>query len=236
VLGHGWSSNGDFLTPAIYPQRPLHPSVGPTISTAIDFLDGSRGGHSFWIEDGGVPNLAMAWLERNSQSRFRNKRARLLVAALRQFVRRKDPFRSVMPWFAQAVDAADGEFSLKHRWWLFGRRRLHLRWDIRRSRSAIDAVVNTHKRLATATGGTPLVSPSWFLFHDLVTPHPLGGCRMADLPTEGVVDHRGKVFGYENLYVIDGSIIPRALGVNPSRTIGALAERCAAAILGREGG
>jgi cholesterol oxidase len=40
-----------------------------------------------------------------------------------------------------------------------------------------------------------------------------------------VVDHRGQVFGYEGLYVLDGSIVPEAIGINPSRTIAALAER-----------
>jgi cholesterol oxidase len=41
------------------------------------------------------------------------------------------------------------------------------------------------------------------------------------------VNDGGEVFGYENLYVADGAIVPRAVGVNPSRTIGALAERIA---------
>jgi cholesterol oxidase len=53
---------------------------------------------------------------------------------------------------------------------------------------------------------------------------------MARTPALGVVDHRGEVFGYRNLFVSDGAIIPTALGVNPSRTIGALAERIAATI------
>jgi cholesterol oxidase len=47
----------------------------------------------------------------------------------------------------------------------------------------------------------------------------------------GVVDHRGEVFGYPNLYVADGAIVPEALGVNPSRTIAALAERIAELIV-----
>lgn len=38
---------------------------------------------------------------------------------------------------------------------------------------------------------------------------------MAESPETGVVDHAGRIFGYENLYVADGAIIPRALGVNP---------------------
>jgi choline dehydrogenase-like flavoprotein len=57
--------------------------------------------------------------------------------------------------------------------------------------------------------------------------HPLGGCRMAESPDLGVVDDSGRVYGYEGLYCIDGSIVPTSLGVNPSLTISALSERCA---------
>ena len=39
--------------------------------------------------------------------------------------------------------------------------------------------------------------------------------------------HAGEVFGYRNLYVCDGAVIPEALGVNPSRTIAAVGERTA---------
>ena len=98
---------------------------------------------------------------------------------------------------------------------------------------AVDAVARMHQRLAAATGGIAMVPPAWFLSHDLVTPHPLGGCNMGDGPSNGVVDHAGEVFGYPNLYVADGAIIPEALGVNPSLTIGALAERIARILVSR---
>jgi cholesterol oxidase len=52
--------------------------------------------------------------------------------------------------------------------------------------------------------------------------------------SDGVVNHAGEVFGYRNLYVADAAIIPEALGVNPSRTIGALAE-CVVKIIKEEG-
>ena len=41
---------------------------------------------------------------------------------------------------------------------------------------------------------------------------------------EGVIDSQNRVFGYQGLYVIDGSMISANLGVNPSLTITALAE------------
>jgi cholesterol oxidase len=47
---------------------------------------------------------------------------------------------------------------------------------------------------------------------------------MADNPEKGVIDYNGCLFGYDNLFVVDGSIVPSNLGVNPSLTITALAE------------
>jgi cholesterol oxidase len=228
-LGRNWSSNGDFLTPAFYSVRDVSPSHGPTITCAIDFLDGSENGQSFFIEDGGFPNLLADWLCRLDQSPTKNFAAKLLIDAFRHMLTGAEPFRNVMPWFAQGVDAANGTLSLHHS--LFtGKPCLNLAWDIGKSKQVIDTIVAMHLKLSAATGGHPVVPPTWSLAHDLITPHPLGGCGMADTATNGVVNHAGEVFNYRNLYVIDGAIVPEALGVNPSRTIGALAERCAAII------
>lgn len=57
------------------------------------------------------------------------------------------------------------------------------------------------------------------------TAHILGGCSMGASADRGVIDHRHRVFGYEGMYVIDGSAISANPGVNPSLTITALAER-----------
>ncbi|MCG6656986.1 GMC family oxidoreductase [Halomonas campisalis] len=57
-----------------------------------------------------------------------------------------------------------------------------------------------------------------------VTAHLMGGVGIGNGPEDGVVDDTGRVFGYHNLRVIDGSLIPGNLGVNPSLTILALSE------------
>ncbi|MEH1972051.1 MAG: GMC oxidoreductase [Nostoc sp.] len=54
-----------------------------------------------------------------------------------------------------------------------------------------------------------------------LTTHPLGGAVM-----EKVCNTYGQVYGYPNLFVVDGSMIPGSAGANPSLTIAALAERC----------
>jgi len=73
-----------------------------------------------------------------------------------------------------------------------------------------------------------------FNVESIALSHPLGGCCMAKDPAQGVVDEYGRVFNktktgnrpfYNALYIADASIIPTALGVNPSLTISALALR-----------
>jgi cholesterol oxidase len=136
-----------------------------------------------------------------------------------------------MPWFGQSMDAANGRLFLGRPWYAPWRKQLKLDWDVSRSEATVQAMITMHERLSTATGGRAEVPVTWTLLKNLITPHPLGGCNMGTTPSDGVVDHRGEVFGYPGLYVADGAIVPRALGLNPSRTIAALAERIAAKII-----
>jgi cholesterol oxidase len=63
------------------------------------------------------------------------------------------------------------------------------------------------------------------LFNVPTTAHILGGSCMGTSAENGVIDHQHRVFGYEGLYIVDGSAISANVGVNPSLTICALAER-----------
>jgi choline dehydrogenase-like flavoprotein len=58
--------------------------------------------------------------------------------------------------------------------------------------------------------------------------HPLGTARIARNAEEGVCDSNHAVFGWQGLYVMDGSSVPTSLGANPQVTIMALAARAAA--------
>ncbi|WP_114423685.1 GMC oxidoreductase [Nocardioides houyundeii] len=81
---------------------------------------------------------------------------------------------------------------------------------------------------AEASGGRPLNLLGETLGGLSVTAHVLGGAVMGRTAAEGVVDADHEVFGHPGLYVADASVIPANLGVNPSLTITALAERFAA--------
>ncbi len=150
---------------------------------------------------------------------------RLIADKFSALLRKDQPLRSLMPWFAQGVDAGDGQLTLTEPGLFSVGGELALNWDVTKSAPLIETIIAQHKRLAAATGGTAIVPPTWSLLKMLVTPHPLGGCNMGADAASGVVDHRGAVFGYQNLFVLDGAIVPHAIGVNPSRTIAALAER-----------
>jgi choline dehydrogenase-like flavoprotein len=62
---------------------------------------------------------------------------------------------------------------------------------------------------------------------ECVTFHPLGTCRIAKSPRDGVVDQSGESFELKGLYVADGSVVPTSIGVNSQLTIMAMAARIA---------
>jgi len=215
-LGRGWSSNGDFLTPAVYKNRRIAASEGPTITAAIDFLDGSRDGARFFVEDGGFPNLLLHMAKGRRGSLLMKALLKLQGGSIRD---------NVMPWFGQAYDGGDGVLYLGRSWLRPWRKILKLDWCPDRSMRGVQGMADMHVELSKATGGKPLPVLSWKYLRSLITPHPLGGCNMAMSPAAGVVDDECRVFGHEGLYVMDGSVIPRPIGLNPSKTIAAIAER-----------
>ncbi|MDQ1102774.1 GMC oxidoreductase [Nocardioides zeae] len=83
------------------------------------------------------------------------------------------------------------------------------------------------RRIAAMIGGKPggtVGEP----FNRPLTAHFIGGCTIGESPETGVVDPYQRMFGHPGLHVVDGSAISANLGVNPSLTITAQAERAMA--------
>ena len=88
----------------------------------------------------------------------------------------------------------------------------------------IPAADDVIRRMADEIDGFPGNSIGE-IFDVPMTAHFLGGCVIGDSPDTGVVDPYHRVYGYPGLHVVDGSTISANLGVNPSLTITAQAER-----------
>jgi cholesterol oxidase len=80
------------------------------------------------------------------------------------------------------------------------------------------------RQLAEDIGGMPYSSVGE-IFDIPMTAHFLGGCTIGDSPQTGVIDPYHRVYGHPGLHVVDGSAISANIGVNPSLTITAQAER-----------
>jgi choline dehydrogenase-like flavoprotein len=117
------------------------------------------------------------------------------------------------------LDGNDGSVTIDWR----GRPKVS--WETsQKSLSIYEAQINAVRQIVKALGGKMIIT-HYMETGEVITAHPLGTCRMADNFLQGVVDECCQVFNYPNLYVVDGSVVPTALGVNPALTIAAIAEK-----------
>ena len=89
----------------------------------------------------------------------------------------------------------------------------------------IPAAYDAARWFAKRIGGHPFSWTAEALLAIPITAHILGGAVIGADRSTGVIDSRSRVFGYENLLVCDGAAISANVGVNPSLTITAMAER-----------
>jgi cholesterol oxidase len=238
-LGHGFSSNGDLLMFTRGADRHLDPSYGPTITASVRVPDGeSPSGRGFFVQDAGAP-VATEWLWQAREApsdlwrlrrtawkrlgrRLRGRRDTSLGGVLAEGLGSARESAAMMPLLGMGRDVPDGRMTLQGE-------TMSLNWSERPSREFFEGLEAAGSAVSEALGGRmwrPLGR-----YARLVTVHPLGGCGMGATPREGVVDPSGRVFGAEDLYVADGSIMPGPVGANPSLTIAAMAERIAAAMV-----
>ncbi len=101
--------------------------------------------------------------------------------------------------------------------------RAKLRWTRDQNTPAVEAAKSLFDRINKANTTMyryDLFGSQLKNFSDDFSYHPLGGCVLGK-----ATDLYGRVAGYPNLYVMDGSLVPGSIGVNPFVTITALAER-----------
>ena len=114
---------------------------------------------------------------------------------------------------------------LKRRWWMPWSKALTTDATGSEVPRYIPAANEAARGIAKQMNGMPVSSITEVLLDVPTTAHILGGCAMGGDGESGVIDGQNQVFGHPGLYVIDGSMIGANLGVNPSLTITALAER-----------
>jgi cholesterol oxidase len=242
ALGTCFSGNGDALGIAFGPSAPdvrgARNDYGPVMTSRLDYTAERR----LMVADGGLPanfdvlldvargvNVIRGW--RRWLLRLRDALVHLgwsdqPMHPRELRLRERRPDTDALVFLMIGRDAADGRMRLTVPF-----RRFDIRWSRTGSAQLFAALERTAKELATGAEATPFYALDGGPLSKFTTVHPLGGCPMADDPTGGVVDDAGRVYGYQGLYVLDGSIVPTALGVNPSKTIAALAERGAARLV-----
>jgi cholesterol oxidase len=89
----------------------------------------------------------------------------------------------------------------------------------------VPAAYDAARWFASRMGGTAQSGTTEGVLAIPSTAHILGGSVIGASVETGVIDSRHRVFGYENLLVCDGAAVPANIGVNPSLTITAMAER-----------
>ncbi|MCA1657108.1 MAG: GMC family oxidoreductase N-terminal domain-containing protein [Actinobacteria bacterium] len=233
TLGRRFSANGDMLFAGTKDTAELiDPSHGPSI-TAGAFVQRPGSRHVIQVQDLAYPAAMTSLFDGTLPI---PSRVRSLAHAASGYVHaardgRSFPTRSLfagsfvphfLPYLGMGTDAGDGRFRLDERG------RLRLDWSPAASAGMYDEMEDAMRNLSTALGGRFVRSLPWRRpLRRLLTAHPLGGCVMSNGPSTGVVNDRGEVWGHPGLFVVDGSIVPGPLAVNPSLTIAALSERVA---------
>ncbi|HEX5958441.1 MAG TPA: GMC family oxidoreductase, partial [Hyphomicrobiaceae bacterium] len=236
-LGQRFSANGDIIAfgyggktriNAIgvgHPARVEGLDVGASVSGQIEIVDERELSHSLTIQEGVLPSALAPLLPVLFIPNGR------LLGALKSLVSGvyKGPFANLQTFFAVSHDSAAGRMVLDDD-------RLAISWPDAGAEPVYQRLDKALAALVEAVGGRYVKNPlaGTMMGRQPATAHPLGGCGMGRERSDGVIDHKCRVFDaagasptdvHNGLYVMDGSIMPRSLGVNPLLTITALAER-----------
>ena len=236
-LGHRFSANGDIIAFGYGAKVPIdavgvgHPAkvekeVGASVSGQLEYRDEARLDHQLCVQEGAIPSALAPVLPLLFVPNGR------LLGALKSLVSGvyNGPFAHLQTYFAVSHDSASGVFSLDGN-------HLKLSWPGAKDEPVYQRLDDALRSIVGHAGGDYVKNPlsGSVMGHQPATAHPLGGCGMARERGDGVVNHKCQVFDgaagagstavHHGLYIIDGSVVARSLGVNPLLTITALAER-----------
>lgn len=222
ALGSRVSGNGDAIMLASrwaagfgrrLPREVLD-EPGPTITRMTDLR--ARPGRRHLVQDAVAPDALVRVLDR--------------VAADRPGGTADD----ALLMLAMGYDSATGQLVEQNG-------QVHVRWPAA-GRDPVQLAARRTTAAMAAAAGSPLVANPRLGGGNVGTPitvHPIGGAPMGTCAGDGVVDHAGRLLHPDGgvvagCYLADASVIPTAVGANPSLTIAALAERAAEVLIAED--
>ena len=234
-IGERFSANGDIIAFALggkervnaigvgYPPKFVDDAIGACVAGQIELSDNCDLDRSMILQEGVLPSSLAPLLPV-----FFIAGGRLLGAA-QSLIKGvyQGPLSHLHTFFVVSHDDAAGRITLDN-----GSAQVH--WPDVAGQPVYARVDEALTRAANAVGARYVKSPLAATGVGIkpATAHPLGGCGMGRDAAIGVVNHKGQVFDgnsrestHLGLYVCDGSVIPRSIGVNPLLTIAALTER-----------
>ncbi|MCB9492226.1 MAG: GMC family oxidoreductase [Dehalococcoidia bacterium] len=232
-FGQDISLNGDALAFLHDVPYPLSGHSGAPISTSVRIPFVGDDGHTrtLMVMSGRVPRTAMRFAAA----------ALGVLGALRRFPTAGDAWRrrlhdlrtvdeggALSRTFMYKLDGEDSARGVAR----FTARGAVVDWPDYADDPILHFADQRLRAWAEAVGGTVVPNVARLPGMRSFSVHPLGGCRMGATFEDGVVDDVGRVFApsggvHPGLRIADGSIVPTSLGVPPSWTIAALAERIA---------
>jgi len=234
-LGHRFSANGDIIAFALggrervngigvgHPPKFVGDAIGACVAGQIELPDGRDLDRSMILQEGVLPSALAPLLPVFFISGGK------LIGAAQSLIKGvyQGPLSHLHTFFVVSHDNAGGRIRLDN-----GNVQVH--WPGVADQPVYARVDEALTKAAAAVGARYIKSPlaATGVGTKPATAHPLGGCGMGHDAESGVVNHKCQVFDgkgrdsvHSGLYVCDGSVIPRSIGVNPLLTITALAER-----------
>ncbi|HEB61610.1 MAG TPA: GMC family oxidoreductase, partial [Bacteroidetes bacterium] len=223
MLGKDVRSNNEALIAVVTPDKEKDFSKGVAIGSILDLDENSHlepvrygRGSGFW---------RIAMMPSVSESNVIKRIFKLFFALFRHPVQwfkivtvRDFAKQSTFLLFMQNLDS---KLQFKRRWF---RMSSHI-YDGKAPTAFIPDAHQLANQFAQKANGKAMTIFSETLTGIPSTAHILGGAVMGKDKSKGVIDKYNKVFGYDNMYICDGSMISANPGVNPSLSITAITER-----------